>query len=164
VALTLTLVDVETGEILGAVQSAGVIRTREAYAEASYKGVSFGGDVFFDTPLGQATARAIAGGVKEISKTMPRNPWRPMISCLRDGVILVNGGKNRGFQMNAHYVVRNPAEPVTDPATGDVLTYVPGQKSGVIQIFQVEDKVSFAKSVTGHDFTRGQWLEKETAQ
>ena len=160
VALTLTLVDVETGEILSAVQSTGLVRTREAYAKATYDGVSFGGDVFFQTPLGKATARAIYGGVKQISKDMPKNPWRPMISCIRNGTIMVNGGKDRRFRVDTRYIVRGPAEPVTDPATGDILTFVPGVKLGVIQIFQVEDKVAYAKSVEGHDFSRGQWLMK----
>ena len=164
VALTLTLVDVETGQILSAVQSAGLVRTREAYAKATYEGISFGGDVFFETPLGKATARAIYGGVKQITKDMPKNPWRPMISCVRNGTILINGGKDREFKINANYIVRGPAEPVTDPATGDIITYVPGTKLGMIQIIQVDDKVAYAKPVEGHEFTRGQWLMKATPQ
>lgn len=164
VALTLTLVDVETGQILSAVQSAGLVRTREAYAKATYDGVSFGGDVFFETPLGKATARAIYGGVKQISRDMPKNPWRPMISCVRNGTILINGGKERGFRVDASYIVRGPADPVTDPATGDVLTFVPGPKLGVIQIVQVDDKVAYARPVEGREFNRGQWLMKATPQ
>lgn len=160
VALTLTLVDVETGEILSAVQSTGVIRTSEAFAKASYDGVSFGGDVFFETPLGRATARAIYGGVKQLTRDMPENRWRPMISCIRDGAIFVNGGRDRGFKLNAEYIVRGPAEPVTDPATGNVLTYVPGAKIGTVKIIQVDNNVCYAKPLEGRGFERGQWLIK----
>ena len=160
VSLTLTLVDVETGEILSSIQSTGLVRTREAYAKASYEGVSFGGDIFFATPLGQATTRAIYGGVKQLSKNMPKNPWRPMISCLQNGTILVNGGDDRDFRVGVNYIVRGPAKPITDPATGDILTYVPGTKIGTIQIMQVDEKVSFAKPVEGRGFDRGQWLAK----
>jgi hypothetical protein len=67
-------VDVETGQILSSVQSTGVIRTSEAYAEATYKGVTFGGEVFFATPLGKATSRAIEGGVDQIVRDMPKTP------------------------------------------------------------------------------------------
>jgi len=162
VSLTLTLVDVETGEILSSVQSTGLVRTREAFAEATYKGVTFGGEIFFATPLGQATARAIEGGVNQIARNMPQNPWRPMISCVRDGVILVNGGKDRGFREGAEYIARGPAEPVTDPATGDVLTFVPGSRVGQLRIIQVDEKVSFAKIIQGQGFSRGQWLGKAT--
>ncbi|MEI8140301.1 MAG: CsgG/HfaB family protein [bacterium] len=162
VSLTLTLVDVETGQILSSVQSTGLVRTREAFIESSYKGVSFGGEVFFATPLGKATARAIEGGVNQIVRDMPQNPWRPMISCIREGTILVNGGKDRGFREGAEYIVRGPAEPVTDPATGDVLTFVPGARIGLLCILQVDEKVSFAKVIQGQGFNRGQWLAKAT--
>ena len=162
VSLTLTLVDVESGQILSSVQSTGLVRTREAFAKATYEGVSFGGEIFFATPLGQATARAIEGGVAEIIKDMPSNPWRPMISCVQNGAILVNGGKDRGFKEGTDYVARGPAEPVTDPATGDVLTFMPGSRIGLLRIVQVDDKVSFAKAIQGQGFTRGQWLCKAT--
>lgn len=162
VSLTLTLVDVETGQILSSVQSTGLVRTREAFAEATYKGVSFGGELFFATPLGKATARAIEGGVDQIIRDMPENPWRPMISGVRDGNILVNGGKDRGFREGAEYIARGPAEPVTDPATGDVLTFVPGPRIGLIRIVQVDERISFAKTIQGQGFNRGQWLGKAT--
>jgi hypothetical protein len=160
VALTLTLVDVETGQILSSVQSTGVIRTSEAYAEATYKGVTFGGEVFFATPLGKATSRAIEGGVDQIVRDMPKTPWRPMISCVRDGTILLNGGKDRSFREGTEYIVRGPAEPVTDPATGDILTFVPGPRIGLLRISQVDEKVAFAKILQGQGFNRGQWLVK----
>jgi curli biogenesis system outer membrane secretion channel CsgG len=164
VALTLTLVDVETGQILSSVQSTGIVRTSEAYAKASYDGISFGGDVFFETPLGRATSRAIYGGVKQMTRDMPENRWRPMVSCLRDGVIYLNGGEDRDFRVNTDYTVRGPAQPVTDPSTGDVLTFVPGVKIGTVRIFRVDDKVCYAKPIEGHGFDRGQWLEKTSSK
>jgi curli biogenesis system outer membrane secretion channel CsgG len=164
VALTLTLVDVETGQILSAVQSAGIVRTSEAFVKASYEGVSFGGDIFFETPLGRATARAIYGGVKQLSRDMPETRWRPMVSCLRNGILFVNGGKDRDFRVDTEYTVRGPAEAVTDPTTGDILTFVPGTKIGTVRIIQVDDKVSYAKPFEGQGFERGQWLMKASSK
>ena len=160
VSLTLTIVDTETGLIVSSVQSTGIVRTREAYAEATYKGVTFGGDVFFATPLGQATQRAIRSGVRQIAKDMPRNAWRPMISCIKNTSIIINGGKDRGFREGTLYTVRGAAEPVTDPGTGDVLSFVPGRKIGTVRITEVNDKISFATAVQGSAFERGQWLGK----
>lgn len=160
VSLTLTIVDIETGQIVSSVQSTGIVRTREAYAQGTYKGVTFGGDVFFATPLGQATQRAIRSGVREITQEMPRNPWRPMISIVRNTSIIINGGKDRDFREGTLYLVRGPAEPITDPATGDVLTFVPGQKIGTLRITEVDEKVSFAVPVQGGSFSRGQWMSK----
>jgi curli biogenesis system outer membrane secretion channel CsgG len=164
VSLTLTLVDIETGQIINSIQSTGIVRTRDAYAQGTYKGVTFGGDIFFATPLGQATQRAIRSGVREITREMPRNPWRPMISCLRNASIIINGGKDRGFREGTVYLVRGPAEPITDPATGDVLTFVPGPKIGTIRITEVDEKVSFAVPVQGGAFNRGQWISKADAK
>lgn len=158
VALTLTLVDIESGQIVGSVQSTALVRTREAYAEGEYKGVTFGGDMFFKTPLGQATQRAIHGGVRQIVRDMPRNLWKPMVATVRDAVIVLNGGRDRGFKEGATYEVRMPAEPVTDPATGDVLSVLPGPAVGTIRIVRVEDRISFATALKGSGFARGQWL------
>jgi curli biogenesis system outer membrane secretion channel CsgG len=164
VSLTLTIIDIESGQIVSSVQSTGIVRTREAYAQATYKGVTFGGDVFFSTPLGQATQRAIRSGVRAITKEMPHNPWQPMISCLRNTSIIINGGKDRGFREGTLYLVRGAAEPITDPTTGDVLTFVPGPKVGTIRITEVDEKVSFAVAVQGGGFDRGQWLSKADAK
>jgi hypothetical protein len=83
-----------------------------------------------------------------------------MISCVRDGTILLNGGKDRSFREGTEYIVRGPAEPVTDPATGDILTFVPGPRIGLLRISQVDEKVAFAKILQGQGFNRGQWLVK----
>jgi len=160
VALTLTIVDIETGQILASVQSTGLVRTREAYVETDYKGVSFGGDIFFATPLGKATARAIRGGVRQIQREMPENPWRPMISAIKNGVVILNGGKDRNFREDTVYIVRLPSEPVTDPATGDILTFLPGARLGTLRVTRVDDKVAYAQVLQGSGFERGQCLSE----
>jgi curli biogenesis system outer membrane secretion channel CsgG len=162
VSLTLTVIDVETGQIVSSTQSTGIVRTRSAYTEATYKGVTFGGDVFFATPLGEATQRAIRSGVRESIKAMPRNPWRPMISGVSNARIYINGGKDRGFEPGTVYAVRGPAEPITDPATGDILAFVPGPKVGTIRITEVDARVSLAVAVQTGSFQRGQWISKES--
>lgn len=158
VAVTLTIVDIESGQILSSVNSAGIVRAREAYVEGSYKGVAFGGDIFFKTPLGKATLVAIQNGVRRIVRDMPENLWKPMICGTREGFVLLNGGTDRGFRQGDTYTVRLPADPVTDPATGDVLTSVPGRLVGKIKVVRVDTRISFAVPVTGGGFERGQWL------
>lgn len=158
VALTLTLVDIESGQIIGSVQSAALVRTSEAYAEAQYKGVTFGGDMFFKTPLGQATQRAIRGGVRQLAQDMPRNAWRPMIAGVRGETIVLNGGRDRDFKEGALYEVRKAAEPVTDPATGDLISVLPGPLVGCVRVTRVDDRIAFAVAVKGSAFERGQWV------
>ncbi len=159
VALTLTIVDVETGEIVSSIQCAGTSAAGQVFGQAEYKGIAFGGDAFFKTPLGKATRDAIRQGVKGILSEMPRTYWKPMIAeVAEDGRLLLNGGRERGFREGQVFIARAPARPVTDPATGDVITFLPGAKVGLLRVTRVEDKITWAEPTEGRGFQRGQWL------
>ena len=159
VAMTLTIVDIETGEIIKAVSTAGTARARQAYAQSTYKGVAFGGDIFFRTPLGVATSAAIRRGVNQIIEEVPRVYWEPMIAEVSAGnSMILNGGENRGLEPGMVYDVRTAGRPVTDPATGDILSVLPGKTIGRVRISRVLPAVSYAIPVSGSGFQRGQRL------
>jgi hypothetical protein len=158
VAMTLTIIDIETGEIIDSVQCASKVMAREAYVKGSYKNVHFGGDAFFKTPLGIATARAIRQGLNGIMKKMPHHLWRPMIASVTGGRIILNGGRDRGFRTGSLYLVRGEGEPVTDPATGDVLSVIPGPTIGTIRVTEVQPRIAYAEVVKGSQFRRGHKL------
>jgi len=159
VAMTLTIVNVESGEIVDSVQCAGSAWARKAYAEAQYKGVDFGGKAFHNTPLGSATAAAIRRGVRMLTKKVPRLYWEPVIADIMEGRIVLNGGTDRGLEVGNQYTVRAEGRRVTDPVTGDVLSVMPGRVVGRIRIVRVQEKISFAEPVVGKGFARGQRLE-----
>lgn len=159
VSMTLVLIEVESGQILDSVQSSGTARARQAYLASSYKDVAFGGDVFFRTPLGVATREAIEDGVKAIMKAMPKEHWKPMIATVQGRSVIINGGADRCIKVGQMFIVRRPAEPVTDPGTGDVLDYLPGAKLGTIRVISVGEKLSQAVVIDGSNFSRGQPLE-----
>jgi len=163
VAMTLTIVDIESGQIVDSVQCAGSARAGSAYGKAGYKGLRFGGDSFFKTPLGNATSRAMREGLKGIIKKIPRQSWRPMIADVNERQILLNGGKNRKFKVNRYYDVRRKGVPVTDPVTGDLLEILPGEVIGLIRLTEVRKRVAAAEVVEGHGFERGQYLERTSA-
>lgn len=160
VSLTLTIVNVETGEIIDSVQAAAYARARGAYIEGEYKGVRFGGDLFFATPIGIATANAIRSGIKEIIKKMPQNGWVPMIAKVSTTGqnIIINGGEDRGFLLGEIYAIRGDSQKITDPGTGNLLSIIPGPVLGTIKIISVKEKISHAVPVTGKNFKRGQIL------
>lgn len=150
VALTLTIIDVESGEILDAVQAAGIARARESFAEGSYKQIAFGGDAFFRTPLGSATSAAIRRGVADIVEKIPVVMWEPMIAeVLPDQRIVVNGGRRHGIVPGSIYYVRGQGRTVTDPATGNAISVIPGAVVGSIEIVAVEDAISYAEPARG---------------
>lgn len=161
VSLTMTIVDVESGEIIDSVQCAGTSRARQAYAAGAYKGVTFGGDAFFKTPLGQATGDAIRQGVLAISDSTPRRRWRPMIATAEGGAYILNGGADRGYRVGEVYRVRERARPVTDPATGDVLALMPGREFGSLKVTRVDATVAFGEAVSGSGFERGHYLTRD---
>ena len=158
VSLTLTIIEIQSGEIVDSVQGSAYARARGAFVEGEYEGVRFGGDVFFATPIGIATANAIRSGVKEIIAKLPKNNWIPMIAkvSVTGQYIIINGGKDRGFQQDEIYAIRGESESVTDPGTGNILSILPGKVLGTIKITSVEEKITHAIPVTGKDFKRGQ--------
>jgi len=158
VALTLTIVDVESGQIAGSLQSSAAVAAREAYVSGSYKDVRFGGDSFLKTPLGGATAQAIYKGVRGLLLKVPRIYWEPMVAAVSGRTIILNGGANRGFQPGQLYDIRGSGRAVTDPATGDVLSIIPGPLIGNIRVTVVQPDIAYAEPVLGSRFERGQRL------
>lgn len=159
VSLTLTVVDVESGQIIESVQCEGIARAREAYAQGGYKDVAFGGDAFFKTPLGEATAEAIRDGVEELIESIPSERWAPMIAEVMNGRIVVNGGSDRDIGPGQVFNVHGEGQAVTDPSTGDLLSIIPGPVAGSIRIETVNEKISFAVPLNGSDFRRGMHLK-----
>lgn len=164
VAMTLTLVEVSSGQILHSVYCAGYAGAREATFAGEYKGVVFGGDVFFRTPLGRATQDAIRVGLREIIAAMPENPWQPMIAEVGTEGIVINGGRDRGVRQGTVFEVRQTARPIRDPGTGDLLGYFPGESLGWIQVREVRDRIAIADPLDEGVFTRGQVLQKSKSR
>lgn len=159
VALTLTVVEVESGEILASVQSSGTARARSAYLAAEYKGVNFGGDSFRKTPLGAATVQAIRSGIRQLDRSVPRQRWEPLIAeVLGNGHLVLNGGTRRGFRSGDLYRVLGPVRVITDPASGDVLSRMPGPDLGVLRIREVRPDIAIAEVLSGAGFSRGNRL------
>jgi curli biogenesis system outer membrane secretion channel CsgG len=161
VAMTLTLIDVESGRIVDSVSVSGEAKAREAFGEGRYKNVAFGGDAYFRTPLGKATRQAIRDGVVGIISSMPINYWRPMIASVQGNQIILNGGQSRGFEVGMEIIVREKGVPVTDPATGELLTVQRGRVIGTIRVDEVNETISLASPVKAGDFQRGQLLSPD---
>ena len=158
VAMTLTVVNVESGEIMGSVRCSGMTYTSRAYLKSRYKNVDFGGDTFMQTPLGTATTKAIRRGVRGVVKTVPITHWQPMIADIIGSRVVLNGGEDRGIVVGREFGVRGEGHAITDPATGDVLSVIPGPAVGHIRVVEVLDKISYAEILKGSGLKRGQRL------
>ncbi|MCS6771566.1 MAG: CsgG/HfaB family protein [Kiritimatiellae bacterium] len=159
VALVLTVMEVETGEVISSVRAEGFARAGGWGGDVNYRGIQFGGDAFFRTPLGRATEAALERAVKRIVFDLPRRPWEPRVADLVDGKVVVNGGKNVGVRVGDEYLVRKGPRAITDPVTGNVIDRVPGDVSGRIRIVAIKDFAAYAEVLDGSP-KRGDVLEK----
>jgi hypothetical protein len=90
-----------------------------------------------------------------IIESLPVRSWKPMIAEVKNGRILLNGGADRGYVLGQVYIAREPARPVTDPNTGDVISYLSGKEVGWLRVFQVDQKIAIAEAIQGSGFRRG---------
>ncbi len=158
VGLTISILDVETGQVIASVQSAGDARSGSAYLEVGYSDIVFGGDAFFRTPLGHATRDAIRQALRGILENIRYDSWRPTIAEVSPERVVITGGAKRGVRRGDVFFVRGVPRVITDPQTGDVITELPGSVLGTIRVTAVEENAAFAEVVSGHGFERGQRL------
>ena len=148
--MTLYVVDVESGEILASQSIEESVRAADLSAQAGYKNVAFGGSVFYRTPLGRVTAKVIDKAVRGITRTIAARPWQPRIALVQDnGMVVINGGRDRRVRNNASYQVYELGSPIVDPDTGDVIGHQPGNSIGQIRVSRVERLYSIASIVNG---------------
>lgn len=158
VALAVQVVDVASGRILYSVKTDGTASAGGAGGRIDYKQVSFGGDSFFRTPLGEATSEAIENAVEEILEGMKGIPWKPVVADVDGTDLIVNGGANVGLKPATIYLVRETPRDITDPVTGNTIESVPGRVIGRIQLTEIRPTSAGAKLREG-TARRGDLLE-----
>ena len=157
--INLTIIDVETGEVLCAVPAEGSAYASFKWARFNYKDVSYGGDAFFKTPIGAATREAIQQAVYEIMRYLPLTTWRSRIAETAGSNVIINGGENYGVQTGAVFNVRETGRTITDPTTGNAVDYIQGHVVGQVRITQVKPQAAEGTIISGKA-QRGDFLEK----
>ncbi len=158
VALVLTVLEVESGEILAAVNASGRASSRAFGVDVQYPGMAFGGDVFFQTPLGKATERALAEALRKLQRALPPETWQPQVAEGGPDSVVVNGGHNVHVRPGDRFLVREPGREITDPVTGNVIETFPGRVIGRLRIVSVGAQASYAVLEEGRA-ARGDILE-----
>lgn len=161
VSLKLSVVDIETGEIVRSLRGLGEAKARRSFGESRYSKLPFGGDAYLRTPVGQATSSALRDCLLQLIEIIPRQKWRPLIAAVSQDQVIINGGHDQGLRRGEIFRVHEAAVPVTDPITGDHLNFLPGERIGLIQITSVDDHTAIAKTLEGARFRRGQSLVEE---
>jgi curli biogenesis system outer membrane secretion channel CsgG len=160
VGLYVTVSDVESGEILSAVRTEGTASAGGFGLAVNYKSVSFGGDAYFRTPLGRATAMAMGRAVDKVLRDIPKEYWEPRVAEGGPDTAIINGGENVGLKVGDRFIVRGRGRDVTDPITGHLIEHVPGPPIGKVEVRTVLAGSSHAVLVEGKA-SRGDILESE---
>lgn len=155
VALTIAVIDVETGQIVDAVNVAADARAGGVYGSGEYKNVRFGGEAFFRTPLGIATRNAMRKALRQLVETVPKDQWLPRIAEVDGDRLVITGGKKQKQTVGMTFAVLGPDRIITDPDTGDPVATIAGQTLGHVRIVQVLDRAAIAEPVDGNNFQRG---------
>ncbi len=158
VSLYVTVSDVETGEIISSVRSEGSATSGGMGASLDYRKISFGGDVYFRTPLGRATEMAMRRAVARILRDLPTQYWEPRVAEGGPETVIINGGENVRLKIGEQFVVREEGRSVTDPITGHVIDTIPGRVIGRIQVQIVNPASAHAVILEGRA-GRGDFLE-----
>lgn len=163
VAVNLMVSDVETGEIISSVQSAGHASGRGLAGGVQYRSLNFGGDAYFRTPLGRATEMAIDRAVRRVLRDLPPIYWEPLVAEVEGARVVVNGGRNVNLQPGQRFTVHEEPRHITDPLTGDVIDITPGRVTGRIELLAIKDLSSDARLLEG-SAQRGAQLRLEASR
>ena len=156
VALDLRIIDTSTTQVVQTVKVKEPISQTSYSVSVDYKAMNMGGDQFSNTPLGEASRKAIDKAVAEIIATAAREPWHALLVDYDGKEAVINAGRNAGVKPGDHFTVQRIMQRLTDPATGEVLS-VKRVTLGTLDVTNVEDKVAFATFTTadGNQPARG---------
>ena len=153
VAITLRMIDTETGEVLYSERVKANPKSTGIAADYSSSDFSIGGSQFKKTPLGEATQQVIDQAVLIISKRMQGQPWKGRIVMEKGGKIYINAGKRSAIKPGMTFSIFEPGEALIDPDTGLNLGSEETLR-GKISIVEVQEKFSIGIPDEGEGFQR----------
>ena len=160
IAVNIRLYDTTTGQILASERCEGHAESSGLGFAAAGSDVAFGAAGFKKAPIGKATQQAIDKAVYFVCKEMADVAWQGRIVTVKGDKVYINSGSNSGVKAGDVFNVYSVGEELVDPETGlslgSTLTRI-----GRVQVSQVQDKFSIAKSIAGAGFKRNDVLKPE---
>jgi curli biogenesis system outer membrane secretion channel CsgG len=158
VAIDLRMIDANTGQVIEAHRAEGKASSSGLAIGTEIKGVSFGGDTFKSTPLGQATRQVISNAIDFIIKKSEPLPWSGAVIKVEAGKVFINAGANCNVKNGDVMAVFSKGESLVDPTTGITLGATL-KRTGEIEVESVEDQFSSGKIISGMGMKRGDVLK-----
>jgi curli biogenesis system outer membrane secretion channel CsgG len=141
VSLDLRVISTQTGVVVGAFTVTRDISSTNVGITTSYKGIPFGLNQFWNTPIGQATREALTEATNKIALIVAGGHWQGQIAEVDGNQVIVNAGRVAGVKVGDQFTIERVTKSITDPATAEVLGAVKEQL-GRLTITDVQDKYS----------------------
>ena len=142
VAIDIRLIDTSTGQVIASHNAAKLAPSAGGGLGARVGTVTFGGDVFFQTPLGKATRAAMDDALRFIMATAFKAviPFFSIVKVEGQSAF-INAGANSNVRVGDVFMVYGKGDDLVDPDTGLMLGS-DEQMIGSIQITAVQEKFS----------------------
>jgi len=154
VGMDVRVIDTTTGQVLQSHRVEATTSQRGVSADINVQQVTFGGDAFDKTVLGQATRQAIEQAVMFIIRSTEVVPWTGRVMEVAGDQVYINAGAGAGVKPGDRFTVTAVVRELTDPESGALLGIVE-DKRGEIEVVSVQEKFSVAKTRTPFQAMRG---------
>jgi curli biogenesis system outer membrane secretion channel CsgG len=164
VGLTARMVNVDTGEILAAVEGDGESKRKSVSVGGvggGWRGfgagdVNFGSSDFQNTIIGEAVKEAVEDTTAELIRQRSRVVARAvtvqgLVAAVDGGQIILNVGGSVGVKVGDRLSVQRTSQEIKDPATGKVIRRL-STEIGVLRVTEVDDESSVAEVESGSGF------------
>lgn len=144
VGMDIRLIDTTTGQVIQSHRAEAKVSAHGISADINVHQVTFGGDHFNKTVLGQATRQAIEQAVAFIIRAMEPVPWTGRVVEVTGDQVYFNAGATSGIKTGEVFAVSTVVRELTDPGTGELLG-IEETKLGEIEVVNVQEKFSIAR-------------------
>src|ERR1017187_9328317 len=98
VSIDLRIIDTRTGVVVKAFKVHHKLTCMNVGISGGYKGVPIATNNFFNSPLGDATRKALNDAVIQIAQALAAIPWRGQVVKAEAGQVWVNAGSEAGVK------------------------------------------------------------------
>lgn len=153
ISLQLMIEDLQTNQVI----ISEAITESKTSGSVSYQNITFGSQIFWDSPLGEATAEALGETIDYLIEQLPKNKWYASVIPLGDqntfsvdDRIIVSGGIERGMTIGSQWQLVQKGQKLIDPNTYDDAGFSPDiPKDALVLLQEVNNKNAYGVVVKG---------------
>jgi len=153
VGIDVRLVEQQTGKVIVAASGKAEVSTKKFDGSVGYLGIGANLAAYGKTPLGEATRRAANNAIVELAKAIESIPWEGGVLDVKGpDKVFIDAGQDLNLKAGDRFRVVRRGDAIKD-AEGNVVGY-DDTEAGIIELTQVQAKMSIAKVVEGDGPTK----------